>query len=424
MAANKKNSIFATMIAMFFLNNEVSAMSERVQSKAPSAAVELTIATFNVSMEAENYVLDPSTHTKLSPQVLQSLLMQGKHPQIKNIAAIIQAVQPDILLLNEFDYIADPEQGIRLFIRNFLQKSQQGGQPLNYPYVYINTVNTGQPSGFDLNRDGTKSNTEDDAWGYGKYPGQYAMALLSKYPLDEKHIRTFQHFKWKDMPNARQPRMPDQSLWYADDAWQQMPLSSKSHWHIPVTIHGHRLHLLASHPTPPVFDGIEKRNFHRNHDEIRFWVDYLTPNNAGYIYDDKQQKGGFDSVASAESAFVVMGDQNASAVEGSADKAAISALLAHPRVQNQPEPSSKGGQLHSPNNPHAAAHTAGWRMRADYVLPSKAGIKVLDSGVFWPAPTDALHSLVASREASSDHRLVWIKIRLETSINHLSQHNQ
>ncbi len=413
----KKKIMFAAIYAAFFLQNEVHAMPYDVQEHTKPPAVELTIATFNVSMEAENY-LPPSTDKQhLSPRVLQQLLMRGEHPQIKNIAAIIQAAQPDILLLNEFDYIADPEQGIRLFIRNFLNKPQRGGKPLDYPYVYINTVNTGQPSGFDLNRDGKKSDTEDDAWGYGKYPGQYAMALLSKYPLDEQQVRTFQHFKWKDMPNARQPRLPDQSLWYANDAWQQIPLSSKSHWHIPISVQGHKLHILASHPTPPVFDGIEKRNFHRNHDEIRFWVDYLTTNNASYIYDDKQLKGGFDAVATPQSAFVIMGDQNASAVEGSADKAAISALLTHPRVQSQPEPTSKGGQLHSPNNPNGASHTAGWRMRADYVLPSKAGIKIIDSGVFWPAPGEALHDVVSSREASSDHRLVWLKIRLETETN-------
>jgi len=32
---------------------------------------------------------------------------------------------------------------------------------------------------------------------------------------------------------------------------------------------GQVIHILASHPTPPVFDGVEDRNGRRNHDEIR-----------------------------------------------------------------------------------------------------------------------------------------------------------
>ena len=55
-----------------------------------------------------------------------------------------------------------------------------------------------------------------------------------------------------------------------------LPLSSKNHWDVPVRIGKRTLHLLISHPTPPAFDGPEDRNGKRNHDEIRFWRDYLT----------------------------------------------------------------------------------------------------------------------------------------------------
>ena len=95
------------------------------------SATELTVATFNVSMEAENYVSksDVAKGEALGPQVLASQLKKGDHPQIRNIAAIIQQVQPDIILLNEFDYIADPAEGVQLFIDNYLAKSQQNGTP-------------------------------------------------------------------------------------------------------------------------------------------------------------------------------------------------------------------------------------------------------------------------------------------------------
>jgi hypothetical protein len=51
-------------------------------------------------------------------------------------------------------------------------------------------------------------------------------------------------------------------------------------------------------------------------------------------------------------------------------------------------------------------------MRADYVIPSKAGWRVVDGGVFWPTENDPLYRLVEGRRASSDHRLVWMDLRL------------
>lgn len=366
-------------------------------------ATELTVATFNVSMESENYVAKGSP---LGPQVLARELAGGKNPQIMNIAAILQQVRPDILLLNEFDYIQDPAQGVEQFIKQYLHKPQHGGQPLNYPYFYYQTVNTGQPSGFDLNNDGTIGGGED-AWGFGNYPGQYAMLVLSRFPIDANKARTFQQFKWKDMPGHKQTKKADGSPWFSPAAWEQMPLSSKSHWDLPINVDGKPLHLLISHPTPPVFDGPENRNGNRNHDEVRFWVDYLSA--AGdYIYDDQGRRGGYQSTAP----FVVLGDLNSSPDEGDAHRDAIHALVSHDKIQPEPTPQSAGGAAHSPDKPLAKYHTAGWRMRADYVLPAKQGIQVHSSGVFWPLKGEPLHEAVASRGASSDHRLVWVKLSL------------
>ena len=60
----------------------------------------------------------------------------------------------------------------------------------------------------------------------------------------------------------------------------------------------------------------------------------------------------------------------------------------------------------------AERHTASWRMRADYVLPSKQGFNIKDAGVFWPAKASADYYLIGSRDASSDHRLVWLELEL------------
>ncbi|PKM19370.1 MAG: endonuclease/exonuclease/phosphatase family protein [Gammaproteobacteria bacterium HGW-Gammaproteobacteria-15] len=369
-------------------------------------ATEVTFATFNVSMEAQNYL--PKGQNG-SPAVLAELLQTDSQPQIRNIANIIQLVRPDVLLLNEFDYIADSNNGISAFIKNYLNQPQGTAEAINYPYFYYSTVNTGQPSPYDLDNDGKATGIGADAWGYGFYPGQYGMVLLSKYPIDTAKVRTFQQFKWKDMPGFMPTKKADGSPWYSKEAWAEFPLSSKSHWDIPLNINGKTVHVLASHPTPPVFDGEENRNGIRNHDEIRLWADYLTPQKAGYIYDDNGLKGGLAENAS----FVLLGDQNASADnEGDALNSGINMLYKHPRINSSMPPASKGGAEHTPDNPKAAYHTADWRMRADYVLPSKAGFVLKDSGVFWPVKADPLYPLIGSRGASSDHRLVWVTVEL------------
>ncbi|WP_082213472.1 endonuclease/exonuclease/phosphatase family protein [Dyadobacter psychrophilus] len=374
------------------------------QTNNPS---ELTFATYNVSMEAENYV--PKGTKDISEQVLIKELASGSNPQIKNIARIIRTVRPDVILLNEFDYIADPKQGVLQFVKAYLNVDSDDQKAIDYPYYYYSTSNTGQPSPYDLDNNGKADQFGADAWGFGLYPGQYGMVLLSKYPIDTQQVRTFQHFKWKDMPSALQTKKPDNSDWYVPEAWQQFPLSSKSHWDIPIKFGAKTIHFLASHPTPPSFDGAEDRNGKRNHDEIRFWKDYISGEEGAYIYDDKGKRGALASNAS----FVILGDQNASPDEGNAIGAGIKSLLAHAKVNNDAAPASKGGPEHSSSNPFAKNHTAVWRMRADYVLPSRAGLKVMDSGVFWPAKGEPLAELVEKRESSSDHRLVWVKVRLD-----------
>ena len=52
------------------------------------------------------------------------------------------------------------------------------------------------------------------------------------------------------------------------------------------------MHLLVAHPTPPTFDGAEDRNGTRNHDEIRFWADYVRPARGHYMYDDARPPAG------------------------------------------------------------------------------------------------------------------------------------
>ena len=367
----------------------------------------IRVATFNVSMEASNYL--PAGVAPDGNELFDELA-SGNNQQIKNIAEIIQNIQPDIILLNEFDYTPDDERGVKAFLTHYLKPGQNKQVGIDYRYYYTASVNTGVDSGLDLDRDGIASGKGGDAFGYGLYPGQYGMVILSRYPIDVEGIRTFQQFLWRDMPGNLLNTIKDEQgrAWFSDEAQQILRLSSKSHWDVPVNVGGNIIHILASHPTPPVFDGPEDRNGKRNHDEIRFWRDYIQAGEqANYIYDDAGNKGGFSGKD-----FVILGDLNASAVEGDGIASGIGRLLNHHRVNADYVPTSKGGDLHSPENQHAASHTAEWRMRVDYVLPSKS-LQVLKGGVFWPQPNEPQFYLMKDRTSSSDHRMVWLDVVLE-----------
>ena len=254
------------------------------------------------------------------------------------------------------------------------------------------------------------------------------MAIFSKYPIDTDNIRSFQKFLWQDMPDALQPINSDGSPYYSGAAWQSFRLSSKTHVDLPIIIDNKTVHLLASHPTPPVFDGNEDRNGKRNFDEIRLWADYINPQST-YLYDDKDQH---KVSLTNDDRFIILGDLNASAVEGDAATSngvtAINQLLKSSRINPRLSedatlgldkliPTSVAGSNNAPESDFGKYHTASWKMRADYILPSAFGISINQSGVFWPTYSDDLYYLVhpVNKEdfASSDHRLVWTDITLD-----------
>lgn len=373
----------------------------------------IRIATFNVSLNRDE------------PGGLIRDLSTPDNVQARNVAEVVQRVAPDVLLLNEFDYDADGEAA-RLFRENYLEVSQRGAEPIVYPYAFSDEVNTGLPSGRDLNKDGRRGGASgtreyaEDAIGYGTHPGQYGMLLLSKYPIDVENVTTFQKLLWRDMPGARLPRREDGSAWYDEGDLEVLRLSSKSHWDAPIRIGDRTLRVLASHPTPPAFDGPERRNVLRNHDEIRVWADHLTGGEAA-AYLRKGYSGKREP--STPETFVIMGDQNADPNDATNELASIRQLLDHPRVNGTFAPRSPGGRPAAEAQGGANARHVGppeedtadfndravGNLRVDYVLPSK-DLKVAGGGVFWPAPGDPLARLVEMEPepATSDHRLVWL----------------
>jgi endonuclease/exonuclease/phosphatase family metal-dependent hydrolase len=340
-------------------------------------------------------------------------LAEGKDRQVRAVADIIRAVRPDVLLVLELDH---DREGLALGALQALLRTDGGAGPgIDYPHAFAGPVNTGAPSGRDLDGDGEIAGPRD-AYGFGLFPGQYGMAVLSRLPLDIPALRSFQMLRWAQMPDALLPRA------FYGDAADVLRLSSKSHWDLPVILpDGTRLHLLASHPTPPVFDGPEDRNGRRNHDEIRFWTDYLS--GADWMTDDAGRSGGLEPQAP----FVVLGDLNADPRDGDGRLGAVVGLLAHPRVSD-PGARSAGavaaaaaqGGANARHRGDPARDTADWadgargpgNLRVDYALPS-ADLTVTGGGVFWPAPGAPGADLVGGgrRATSSDHHLIWVDIR-------------
>lgn len=391
------------------------APAQAQEAEATASAGSVRFATFNASLNrsaAGQLITDLST---------------PNNAQASNVAEIIQRTAPDVVLINEFDFDAN-RTALQLFQANYLSVPHNGAPAIDYPYSFTAPVNTGVDSGLDLDNSGTVGGP-GDAFGFGFFPGQFGLAVYSKYPIDVDAIRTFQTFLWKDMPGARlpdDPATPESADWYSADELQVFRLSSKSHWDLPLQIGNRTVHFLVSHPTPPVFDGPEDRNGTRNADEIRLWADYITVADSGYIYDDAGVYGGLPAGAQ----FVIAGDQNSDPLDGDSIPGSAQQLLDDPRVNDGNTPTSQGAvqasaqqggandsQLSPPRFDTADfSDTEPGNLRADYVLPSNR-VWIVRSAVFWPIVRSALYRLVYDPAfpfgvASSDHRLVWADLRI------------
>jgi hypothetical protein len=386
---------------------------------------QLRVATFNASLNRD------------SEGGLIADLATLDDRQAQSVAEILQWTRPDVLLLNEFDF--DPD-GVAadLFRANYLESAQSDDvEAIDYPYAHVAASNTGVQSGFDLDDDGTIGGP-GDAFGFGFFPGQFGFVVFSKYEIDTANVRTFQEFLWKDMPEALlfetgmgrplfDPGDPAASFYGADEV-DVLRLSSKNHVDLPLRVGDETLHLLAAHPTPPVFGGVEDRNGKRNFDEIRFWKDYVA--GAGYIYDDAGVGGGL----APDTPFVVVGDYNADPFDGDSVPGAARQLLVDSHINGSPTdpevtPASEGGRdaaerQEGANRVHRgdpAFDTADFNddvaddgpgnLRVDYALPSREGLALLDGGVFWPKADDPRFEVVGDVPfPASDHRLAHVDV--------------
>lgn len=397
--------------AVWLLSLAVVAFA-RAQTPQAAGPVLIRVATFNVE------------------DIRTDELKTGTSARLKQLAEVIQRVHPNVLLVNEIAYDMpggpdvvegdQPGQNGQRFAELYLGVSQAAGLEPLHMRAFMAPVNTGVPSGLDMDHDGTvtksfppvsKSNASapppepddagrkygNDCWGFGTFPGQYGMALLvdERLLIEDAKIRTFRLMPWDYMPGAFLPPASDGTgSWFTDEQKEKVRLSSKSHWDVPVSIpNGAVVHFLCSHPTPPAFDGAEQRNKRRNHDEIRFWADYIE--GQSYIVDDADVGGGLARRAS----FVILGDLNADPAKGNAFKDPIKTVLGSVERLNTddvPRASVETVQLEPTD-------TSSFRLRVDYVLPSK-DLEVRKSGVWRDAPS------LGKGTFPSDHFPVWMDL--------------
>lgn len=336
----------------------------------PAFAREVKLATWDAGL------------TRGGPGYLLRDLGKTDEPQTSAAVQVLAALGADVVVLTGMDYDLSGQALAALQARLVAAGA-------DYPFALALRPNSGVPTGLDLDHDGILNNPRD-AQGYGRFPGQAGIAVLSRLPLQAEAMQDFSGYLWADLPGADLP--PDMT----DEARAVQRLATTGFYDLPVQVGGTVMHLFLYAATPPVFDGPEDRNGRRNADETGFWLHLLQ---------------GEMALAVPRTGFVVMGLANLDPQDGDGKPASLRALLASPLVQ---DPGPRGSSGHTDRGAQGDPgldtwiSKSGWGLRLDYVLPS-ADLNVTGAGVLWPAPSDPLAAVL---EAASDHRPVWVTIEV------------
>lgn len=322
------------------------------------------------------------------PGLLLRDIRKGDNDQIIATSSVIDEINPDILLLTNFDFDAG---GTAL-------SAFSDGLAAPYPYQFSLRPNAGVQTGLDVDDNGYTGDARD-AMGYGRFMGDGGLALLSRYPVNLDDVVDLTQLLWRDLPGATLP-IKDGVAFPSDEVHAMLRISSTGHWIVPIDVNGQAITLLAFSATAPVFDGPEDFNGLRNRDELRVWEAVLN----GQMGDIPDRP-------------ILLGNVNAEPFDGDGLRGGITDVLARQDLID-PAPASDGGQI-AANSDHRgdpSLDTADWRddgpgnLRVSYILPSSQ-LNVADAGVFWPAPDDPLAKLLGDDGLTAGpHRLVWVDI--------------
>ena len=111
-------SLPALTVAVALLCSACAQTPERAAAM-PDASTALRLATYNTSLYSDQ-----------AGGLIAEL--EGDSAHARKIAAVLQQVRPDLVLLNEFDY-DDAHRAADLFQQRYLAVAQPGGgEPLNF----------------------------------------------------------------------------------------------------------------------------------------------------------------------------------------------------------------------------------------------------------------------------------------------------
>lgn len=281
-------------------------------------------------------------------------LSAGKTPEINIILDRIADADADIIVLQGVDW----DHGGLVVHALQAQLSDRGR---DYPHTFAPRPNSGVQTGFDIDQN-NRTNEGRDAQGYGRFAGEGADVLLSRYPILTAEIREFSDLLWRDIQGSR-------SNDNAELAAIQR-LSSVAHYAVPIRVGDRVITVLSAHPTPPVFDGPEDRNGRRNADENAFFIQLLD--------------GAYGAVPVMP---IIAGNLNLDPQNGEGLHWVMRSLLADQRLQNPPVLQ------------HSTAAFSFGELRLSYILPS-ADLQVLGGGMAAPTPD------------ASRHRLIWLDLQI------------
>nr|WP_242648561.1 endonuclease/exonuclease/phosphatase family protein [Cognatishimia maritima] len=289
-------------------------------------------------------------------------------PQVANVTRTIATHQPDVLVLQDMDWDLKGAA-----VHALQTQLKQVGTDM--PYAYVPPSNTGLPMGIDMDADG-KTGGPRDTQGYGRFPGQGSIAILSRLPIDEDAVQEFHALLWKDIAS---PKLLEKLL--PPEAIATQRLASVFMAAVPIETAAGPLWVLTHHATPPVFDGPEDRNGHRNAAENLFWLQYLD--------------GTFGTRDNAP--FVIASQLNIDPIRGEGHKETLSTLLSDPRLQ---DPFATGPS----EDHHTAAFDSVGKLRLAYLLPS--------SQLNVSAKGHSADPALRPDQTHSRHRLIWIDVEI------------